>query len=149
VRVPIFGPLIAKLNSARFARTLSSLIASGIPITRSLEITAAVLGNVHFRNALTEARDAIEHGKTLSTVLSAHTDLFPPMVTQMVAVGEETGSITHMLLRLALFYEEEVENTTKNLASVMEPVLMLFIGAVVGLFAIAMIQPIYSGVGSL
>ena len=149
LRVPVFGPLIQKFNSARFARTLASLISSGIPITKALEVTAGVLGNVHFREALTGAAVEIQQGEPLSNILKQHSKLFPPMVTEMVEVGEETGTISKMLLRLALFYEEEVTNTTKNLSSIIEPILMVVIGAIVGFFAISMIQPIYGGLGNL
>lgn len=149
LHVPVFGPLIQKLNSARFARTLSSLISSGVPIIRSLDITSAVLGNVKFREALEESSVAIQHGSPLSGVLKNHPNLFPAMVTQMLQVGEETGTTARMLLRLALFYEEEVTNITKNLSSIVEPVLMLFIGAAVGVFALSIIQPIYGTLGSL
>lgn len=149
LKVPIFGPLTQKLNSARFARTLASLIASGIPIIRSLEVTAGVLGNTLFRKALGGAAEAIQRGQALHAILAERAELFPPMVTQMIQVGEETGSLSRMLLRLALFYEEEVSNTTKNLSSIIEPILMIVIGGVVGFFAISMIQPIYSGLGNL
>ena len=149
LRVPLFGALVKKLNSARLARTLSSLITSGVPIIRALEVTAAVLGNIHFRNSLAEAAEAIQKGRPLSEILAAHPTLYPPLVTEMIQVGEETGTIARMLLRLALFYEEEVSNVTKNLASIIEPLLMLVIGALVGFFAFAMIQPIYGGLGNL
>lgn len=149
LRLPIFGPLVKKLNSARFARTLSSLITSGIPITKSLEVTASILGNTKFRAALAEAAVSIQRGDPLSGILKQHGDLFPPMVTEMIQVGEETGTISKMLLRLALFYEEEVTNTTKNLSSIIEPILMVVVGIVVGFFAVSMIQPIYSGLGNI
>ena len=149
IHLPILGTLIKRLNSARFARILASLIASGLPISRSLEITSRVLGNVHFKNSLSRASSEIQKGRALSSILKERPELYPPLVTQMLAVGEETGTSTRMLLRLALFYESEVSNTTKNLSSVIEPVLMIFIGAVVGFFAISMIQPIYSGIGGL
>lgn len=147
LKVPVFGNLVAKLNSARFARTLASLISSGIAITKALRITSAVLGNTRFKAALEDAENEIEHGKTLAATLARYPDLFPPMVSQMIAVGEETGTITRMLLRLALFYEEEVNRTTKNLSTVVEPVLMIVIGVVVGFFALSMIQPIYGNLG--
>ncbi len=149
LRTPVLGPLIQKLNAARFARTLSSLISSGIQITRALEVTAAVLSNVHFRATLQAAAAGIQRGEPLHELLASRPDLFPPLVTQMVEVGEETGTISRMLLRLAIFYEEEVTTVTKNLSSIIEPVLMIVIGAVVGFFAVAMIQPIYSGLGNL
>jgi type IV pilus assembly protein PilC len=149
LRLPIFGPLVKKLNSARFARTLSSLITSGIPITKSLEVTSSVLGNTKFRAALAGAAVSIQRGDPLSGILKQHRDLFPPMVTEMIQVGEETGTISKMLLRLALFYEEEVTTTTKNLSSIIEPVLMVVVGTIVGFFAVSMIQPIYSGLGNI
>ncbi len=149
LRLPIFGPLLQKFNSARFSRTLASLISSGIPIVKSLEVTANVLGNTHFRQATSRAAAGIQQGRKLAEILAERNDLFPPVVTQMVSVGEETGTLSRMLLRLALFYEEEVSEITRNLSSVIEPVLMIVIGAVVGFFAISMIQPIYSGLGNL
>ena len=147
--VPIFGPLAQKLNSARFARTLSALISSGIPITRALEVTSSVLSNTEFKDALRGAAVSIQRGDALSGILKEHHSLFPPMVTEMIQVGEETGTISKMLVRLALFYEEEVTIVTKNLSSIIEPLLMIVIGAGVGFFAVAMIQPIYSGFGNL
>jgi len=148
LKVPIFGPLINKFNTARFARTLSYLISSGVPIVRSLEITARVLGNIHFREAAEVASREVQKGKQIHQIISAF-PIFQPMVIQMIEVGEETGKISSMLLRLALFFEEEVSNTTKNLASIIEPILMVVIGIAVGLFAISMLQPIYSSLGNI
>ncbi len=148
LKIPIFGPLINKFNTARFSRTLSYLISSGVPIVHSLEITGRVLGNVHFREAADVASKEVQKGKQIHTILSDF-PVFQPMVIQMIEVGEETGKISSMLLRLALFYEDEVSNTTKNLASIIEPILMVVIGAAVGLFAISMLQPIYSSLGNI
>ncbi|MBI2639431.1 MAG: type II secretion system F family protein [Candidatus Sungbacteria bacterium] len=149
LHLPIFGELVRKFNSARFARILSALVSSGLPIARSLEITARVLGNVHFRDSLFTASTEIQKGRSLSAILKERPRLYPPLVTQMLEVGEETGTMSRMLLRLALFYESEVSNATKNLSSIVEPLLMIAIGAMVGFFAISMIQPIYSGLGGL
>lgn len=149
LRLPIFGSLIQKFNSARMSRTLASLIASGVEITKALHITASVLGNSLFRDAMERAAEEIQKGKQLNAILKEYQQLFPPLVVQMVGVGEETGTISRMLLRLALFYEGEVTDTTKNLSSVIEPILMIVIGGVVGLFAVAVMQPIYSGLGGL
>lgn len=149
LRLPIFGPLIRKFNSARMSRTLASLIASGVEITKALHITATVLGNSLFRDAMERAAEEIQKGKQINAILKEYPKLFPPLVVQMIGVGEETGTISRMLLRLALFYEDEVSDTTKNLSSVIEPVLMIVIGGVVGLFAVAIMQPIYSGMGGL
>lgn len=149
LRIPIFGPLIRKFNSARMSRTLASLIASGVEITKALHITASVLGNSLFRDAMERSGEEIQKGKQLNAILKEYPKLFPPLVVQMVGVGEETGTISRMLLRLAIFYEGEVSDTTKNLSSVIEPILMIAIGGVVGLFAVAVMQPIYSGLGGL
>ncbi|MDO8600990.1 MAG: type II secretion system F family protein [bacterium] len=149
LKLPIFGPLIQKFNSARMSRTLASLIASGVEITKALHITSSVLGNSLFREAIGNAAEGIQKGKQLNIILKEYPKLFPPLVVQMVGVGEETGTISRMLLRLAIFYEGEVSDTTKNLSSVIEPILMIVIGGVVGLFAVAIMQPIYSGLGGL
>lgn len=142
---PILGPIIRKVNSARFARILSSLLNSGVSLIESLKITADTLGNFHFKKMLLLASEEVQKGVTLSAVLSSSKQsYFPYMVVQMLEVGEETGKTSDVLKKLAEFYEEEVDQTTKNLSSIIEPVLMVVIGAAVGVFAIAIIQPIYS-----
>lgn len=149
LRLPIFGALARKLNVARMTRTLASLIGAGLSITKSLEITAAVLGNSKFRDSLARASSEIEKGRSLSDVLREFQDLYPPLVTEMVSVGEGTGTIVRMLIRVALFYEEDIDNTTKNLSSIVEPLMMLVIGTAVGFFAISMIQPLYSSLAGI
>lgn len=149
LKTPLFGPLFRKFNTARFCRTLAYLIASGVPIVRSLEITSGVLGNSLFKNAVTDASKEIQKGKQLNQILTAHHALFPPLVIQMIQVGEETGKISDMLLRLAMFFEEEVTNTTKNMSSIIEPVLMIVVGTAVGFFAVSMLQPIYGSLGNI
>lgn len=149
LRLPILGPLIQQFNLARMARTLASLIASGVEITKALAITATVLGNSLFRDAIGRAAEEIQKGKQMHVILKEYPNLFFPLAVQMVGVGEETGTISRMLLRLAIFYEGEVSDTTKNLSSIIEPILMIVIGGVVGLFAVAVMQPIYSGLGGL
>jgi type IV pilus assembly protein PilC len=141
---PVVAGIVLKTNAATTVRTLSSLIGSGVPIVRSLEITSRVLGSSKFREAL--ALSALEVGKgvKLSQALKAYTNLYPLLVVHMVEVGEETGKSAEVLSKLADFYEEEVGNATKNLAAVIEPLLMLFIGGVVGFFAVSMVQPMYS-----
>ncbi len=146
---PIFGELVRKFNVARFCRTLAYLITSGVPIVRSLEITASVLGNTLFRNAAREAAVEIQKGKQLHEILQGHVSLFLPIVIQMISVGEETGKISSMMLRLAIFFEEDVTNATKNLSTIIEPLLMLIIGAGVGFFAVSMLQPIYGSLGNI
>ena len=147
--LPIFGPLVKKVNSARFARTTSSLIESGVGIVKTLKISAETLGNIHFKESLIESSKEVQKGKELSESLKKYQNIFNPMIVQMIKVGEETGATSDILKHLAEFYEEEVDNTTKNLSSIIEPVLMIFIGAAVGFFAISMLQPMYSMMGGL
>lgn len=149
LRVPIFGSLIKKFNAARFTRVLAYLLASGVPYVRSLEITSRVLGNSQFKHAADEAVVEIQKGKQLHTVLENHKDIFQPVVIQMIKVGEETGKITDLLLRVALFFEEDVTTTTKNLSTIIEPILMVVIGIMVAFFAVAMLQPIYGSLGNI
>jgi len=147
--LPILSNLVQKINSARFARTLSSLIESGTPIVEALKIVAGTLGNIHFKEALIDSAEQVQKGKELSQALNKYENIYPPMVSQMIQVGEQTGSLSDILKNLADFYEEEVDNITKNLSSVIEPIVMIVIGAAVGFFAISMIQPMYSMMGGL
>ena len=148
LKLPVISALAKKTNSAYTVRTLSSLITAGIPIVRSLEITAGVLGNIYYKEAIMEAAEKVKKGGKLSEALKKHKDIYPLVVFQMVEVGEETGESSEILARLADFFEDEVGNATKNLASVIEPVLMIIIGAVIGFFAISMVQPMYSMLGA-
>ncbi len=149
LKIPIISSIIIKTNSAYTVRTLGSLIASGVPIVRSLEITAGTLGNIYYKRAMTSASEQMKKGAKLSQLLDQYRNIYPSVLIQMMAVGEETGQMANMLQKLADFFEEEVANTTKNLSAVIEPVLMLIIGAVVGFFAISMIQPMYSMIQTL
>lgn len=149
LKVPIFGPLVKKLNTARFCRILYYLITSGLPIVRSLEITSSVLGNTLYQQAARAASSEIQKGIQLNKVLTLYPAIFQPLVTQMISIGEETGKISNMLLRLALFFEEDVSSTTKNLSTIIEPILMIIIGAIVGIFVISMLQPLYSSMGNI
>jgi len=149
LKIPIISPIVSKTNSAYTARTLSSLIVAGVPIVRSLEIISGALGNIYFREAIATAAEKVRKGGKLSEALSPYENLYSPLVWQMIAVGEETGETSEILAQLADFLEEEVTNATKNLAAVIEPVLMIFIGAAVGFFAISMIQPMYTMLGAL
>lgn len=149
LRAPIFGPIVKKFNAARFTRILAYLIASGVPIVRSLEVTSRVLGNTLYRRATEEAAKEIQKGRQLNEILLAYPKIFPPLMIQMIKVGEETGKVSNLLLRIALFFEEDVNETTKNLSTVIEPLLMIVIGIGVGFFAISMLQPIYSSLGSI
>ena len=149
LKMPLFGPLVKKVNTARFCRSLFYLITAGIPIIRSLEITASVLGNPVYRQAAQKAIAEIQKGQPLNKILAEHPYIFQPLVIQMISVGEETGKLSGMLLRLALFFEEEVSNTTKNLSTIIEPILMVVVGLIVAIFIISMLQPIYSSLGNL
>ena len=149
IKVPIFGPLVKKFNTARLCRILAYLITSGVPIVRALEITSRVVGNTLYRRTLIGASEEIQKGKQLHAIFEPHKDIFQPMVIQMISVGEETGKISNMMLRLALFFEEEVTSTTKNLSTIIEPLLMIIIGGAVGIFAVSMLQPIYSSLGNI
>ena len=149
VRVPIIGGMTIKFNAARTCRTLSSLISSGVNILEALEITKGVLQNHLHQNVLDQAREKIQRGETLANSFLSAERLYPPLVGEMIAVGEETGELSSMLLRLAVFYENEVSAETKDLSTIIEPVLMIIIGAVVGFFAVSMISPMYSLVAGL
>ena len=144
LKLPVIKGLSRKLNSARFCRTLGILVDSGVPIVKALEILSRTLSNHFFSESLYNASVEIQKGKTLFESLKSYRALYPPLVTQMVAVGEETGSLTKVLSRLADFYEDEVNNITKNLSTIIEPVMMVIIGAAVGFFALSMITPMYS-----
>lgn len=149
LKIPVISPIIKKTNSASMVRTLSSLVIAGVPIVRSLEIISAVLGNVFYQEAINDAAEKVRKGAKLSESLAKYENIFPVLVTQMIAVGEETGQTSDILSKLADFYEEEVTTSTKNLAAVIEPVIMLFIGGAVGFFAISMVQPMYSMLGAM
>jgi len=144
VRIPVIGTMAKETNSARTARTLSSLLNSGVDVMQALEITEEVVQNVFYKKILREARDRVEKGTALSDTFVEHKQLYPILVGEMILVGEETGKIADMLGELAVFYETEVERKTKDLSTIIEPLLMVFIGAGVGFFALALIAPIYS-----
>lgn len=149
LKMPLISPLTKKINSARFARTLSSLIEGGVPIIRSLEIVSGALPNHFYKDSLKSAIVNVQKGDTLSSSLEKYPELYPPLVTQMIAVGEETGMVADILKRLAIFFETEVSQTTKNMSVIIEPILMVIIGIAVGFFAISMMQPMYSIVGAI
>ena len=149
LKVPIISTLIKKTNSAYTVRTLSSLIAAGVPIVRSLEIVSGVLGNIYYKTALSQAAKKVSEGEKLSEAFKDYQNIYPLVVLQMIKVGEETGETSNILAKLAVFFEDEVGNATKNLASVIEPVLMIIVGAVIGFFAISMVQPMYSMLGAI
>jgi type IV pilus assembly protein PilC len=142
LKLPVFGPLFRKVAVARFSRTLSTLITSGVPILDGLTITSKTAGNRMIEKAIMNARTSISEGETIAEPL-ARSEVFPPMVTQMIGVGESTGSLDSMLSKVADFYEEEVDVAIATLTSLLEPFLMVFLGVTVGGIVIAMYLPIF------
>lgn len=142
-RLPIVGNLVRQSNSARTARTLSSLLSSGVDMLEAINITRDVLQNSYYKEMMTLAGERVQKGIPLSSVFSEN-DIYPLLVGDMIEVGEETGKLSDMLLNLALFFENEVDEATKNMSTIIEPLLMVFIGASVGFFAVSMISPMYS-----
>ena len=142
LKLPIFGPLLRKVAVAKFTRTLGTLISSGVPILDGLEITAKTAGNKVIEYAVTDIRQAVSEGKTIAEPLMK-SGVFPPMVTHMISVGESTGALDAMLSKIADFYDDEVDNAVSNLTSMMEPMLMVFLGGSVGFIVIAMYLPIF------
>ncbi len=137
------GEIIRKLAVARFSRTLGTLITSGVPILQAIEITGQAAGNVVIEDAMVDVQQSVKEGQSITAPL-AKISVFPPMVTQMISVGEETGSLDAMLGKIADFYEDEVNAAVKSLTSILEPILMLFVGGLVGLVVISMYLPIFN-----
>ena len=148
-KVPIVSPLVKKINSAYTVRTLSSLISAGVPIIRSLNIVAGVLGNSYYKKALLEISEKVKKGEKISEAMASYDKIYPLIVIQMFKVGEETGETSTILNKLAEFFEEEITYATKNLTAVIEPVLMIIVGSAIGFFAISMVQPMYSMLGAI
>jgi type IV pilus assembly protein PilC len=140
----VINTIIKKINLARFSRILSSLLKSGIPIVQGLEVSGESLGNILYRELVARAAVDVKLGNPLAESLGKNEALFPVIVVQMIQVGEESGTVQEILEQLAMHYEEEVDDTLKNMSSIIEPLLLLVIGAVVGLLAVALISPIYS-----
>lgn len=143
-RLPVIGNLAKETNAARTARTLSSLLNSGVDVLQSITITEEVIQNVFYKKILRDAATRVEKGTALSEAFIERKDLYPILVGEMILVGEETGQIAGMLGELAIFYENEVERKTKDLSTIIEPLMMVVIGGSVGFFALALIAPIYS-----
>ncbi len=144
VRLPIIGNIAKEANAASMARTLSSLLSSGVDVLRALTITQDVIQNYYYKQIIAEAGKRVEKGIPLSETFIERKDLYPILVGEMISVGEETGQISNMLKELAVFYENEVEHKTDDLSTIIEPLMMVVIGGTVGFFALAMIAPIYS-----
>lgn len=144
LKLPIVGPLAQEINAARTARTLSSLLHSGVEVVESISITAEVIQNVYFRAVLENAKKTIQKGDLMSKIFEENEKLYPVFFAEMLSVGEETGKMDEMLLNVAKFYEDDVDQKTKDMSTIIEPVMIVIIGAAVGFFAISMISPMYS-----
>src|SRR2546430_13258563 len=148
LRLPMIGILLRKIAVARFTRTLGTLISSGVPILEGLDITARTAGNAVVEKALQQVRRSLEEGKSLTEPLK-ESEVFPGMVTQMIAVGEQTGAMDVMLQKIADFYEEEVDAAVKDLLTALEPIMIVFLGVIVGGVVISMYLPLFSLIGKL
>jgi type IV pilus assembly protein PilC len=142
LRIPVFGVLARKASVAKFARTLGTLIKSGVPIMDALETVGKTSGNLVVERAVFNARDSVREGKTLTQPLR-ESKVFPPMVTQMINVGEETGALDQMLSKIADFYESEVDAAVEGLTSIIEPILIVFLGVTIGFIVVAMFMPMF------
>ena len=151
MKMPLFGKLTVKTACAQFARTMSTLLSSGISTIDALETVSKIVNNIHYTNALLKAREEVMKGIPLSEPLTA-SKIFPPMVCHMTGIGEETGNIEDMLEKLADYYDEEVEMTTQSVLAAMEPLIIVFMAVVVGTLVVAVVSPIgamYSGLDNL
>ena len=144
INTPVIRNIIIKMNCARFSRIYSSLLKSGVSVVEALKILSRTLTNYYYQRALAGAAESIQKGINLSKIIYEEKKIFPVLVPQMLEVGEETGKTETVMLKLAEFYEEEVNQLTKNLSSIIEPVLMIIIGSAVGFFAVSILQPMYS-----
>jgi type IV pilus assembly protein PilC len=142
--LPVFSGIVVKINLARFVRVFSSLIKSGMPIVEALEVSSHVVGNIYYQKAIAEAASKVKIGSPLSSGFRKQPKLFTNLVVQMMEVGEESGTTDAVLAEVAEFYEADVDQTMKNLSSILEPVIMMVIGGVVGVLAVALITPIYN-----
>jgi type IV pilus assembly protein PilC len=143
IKLPIFGAIAHKICLARFTRTLASLVRSGVPILEVLQIVSQTVGNVVMEKAIKSASNDIEHGEGISAALGKN-PIFPSMVIRMLSAGEQTGNIDNMLERVADFLDEEIENTLSGLMSLLEPLLIVFLGIIIGGMVICMFLPIFN-----
>ncbi len=144
LKIPVLGDLVKKYNSALITRTLSSLITAGVDIIRAIDITRDVVGNSYYKDTLATARAEVQKGVPMSQTFVSNNSIYPVLVGDMMEVGEETGQLAQMLKKIAAFFESEVDQTTNDMSKLMEPLLMVLIAGFVGLFAVAMIAPMYS-----
>jgi len=142
LKLPVFGMLMRKIALARFARNLGTMMQSGVPILQSLDIVAETTGNIVLERATRAVQESVRTGESLAGPLKEHS-VFPPMVVQMMAVGEETGALDTMLHKIAEFYDQEVESTTESLTALIEPLMIAFLGAIVGSMIVALYMPIF------
>ena len=142
LKAPVIGPIMVKAAIARYARTLSTMFSAGVPLVEALESVAGATGNIVYENAVMKMRDEVSTGQRLQRAMET-TGLFPNMVNQMIAVGEESGSLDEMSAKVATFYEAEVDNAVDAMSSLLEPLIMAFLGVVVGGLVIAMYLPIF------
>ena len=148
LKLPVFGKILQKIAVARFSRTLSTLLSSGVPILQSLDITARTAGNIVIEEAIISVRTGVERGESFVDPLRA-TEVFPNMVAQMIGIGEQTGALDAMLGKIADFYEQEVDSAIANLLTLMEPLLIGFLGVTIGSIVVAMYLPLFTLIGKL
>jgi type IV pilus assembly protein PilC len=143
LNVPVFGPLFKKVAISRFARTFATLISSGVPILGALEIVASTSGNVHIEELVNEASESVRQGETLASPLAMKPKLFPPMVTRMIAIGEKSGALEALLMKISEFYDQQVEAAVEQLTSLIEPIMICVMGVIVGGMVLAIFLPIF------
>jgi type IV pilus assembly protein PilC len=148
LKIPVTGELVQKMAISRFSRTLGTLVNSGVPMLRALEIVSETAGNVVIAKAVTDARNCVREGQKISQPLEA-SGMFPPMVTQMIDIGEETGRMSDMLIKVASFYDQEVEVAVKALTSLIEPALIIFLGGIVGFIVASIMVPMFTMINEI
>jgi type IV pilus assembly protein PilC len=148
LKVPVMGPVVSKVSIGRFTRTLGTLVSSGVPILQALTIVKETSGNVVIANAISGVHESVKEGETITAPLEA-SGVFPPMVVSMVDVGEQTGALPEMLLRIADNYDEEVDNAVAAMTSLLEPIMIVFLAVIVGSIVIAMFLPLIAMISNL
>ena len=142
VKVPLVSPVIKKISVARFTRTYSALVSAGVTVLEALDITGKAIGNMVYEKSLADVSKRVQNGEVLSKLIGENTELYPPIVSQMLAVGEETGQTEQVLVKVADFYEEEVDAAISSISSIIEPVMIVLMGTMVGLIAASVMLPI-------
>ena len=149
IKVPAVGPIVKKVAIARFTRTFSALIGAGVAVLEALDVTSRAVGNVAYEKSLKEATKRVQNGEVLSKIIAERDDLYPPIVAQMLSVGEETGQTDKVLIKVADFYEEEVDTAIDGVSSIIEPVMIVAMGVVIALVAVSVMGPITSMAGQV